>query len=280
MPAPLRAELGAIVRMVDPRATIVTLSPDAGPAPRADAVLAITATDFPRHPDLMAPDYNADNFGGRLASTVVAIGVRPGNPLNIRGWGDLLNPRARVALADPLGRDGDRLAVLSAVIAIVAARKHNAPAKDYVRRLLSRADVARDDGDAVDRFASGEANVVVTTENRLIAARDRGVALQIIHPPSPMPIAVAAGVARSSAHPVAAQALIDRLHDPGPQKALARAGMRPVLVGYAPPDRFSPLGRGHTPAILGKPALVDRSYFGPRGVVAQALALARARPEH
>ena len=111
--------------------------------------------------------------------------MRPGNPLNIRGWRDLLKPQARVALADPLGRDGDRLDVLSAVIAIVAARQHNAPAKDYVRRLLSRADVSRDDGDAVDRFSSGDANVVVTTENRLIAARDRGVALQIVHPPTP-----------------------------------------------------------------------------------------------
>src|SRR5262249_54542018 len=156
------AELGAAVRAVDSPARIVTLSPDSGPAPRADAVLAITATDFPRHPDLMAPGYNADNFGGRLASTVVAIGVKPGNPLSIRGGGDLLRPGARVALAAPLGPDGDRLAVLSAIVSIVAAQKHNAPAKNYVRQLLAAADVARDDTAAVARFADGRANVVVT----------------------------------------------------------------------------------------------------------------------
>ena len=148
-----------------------------------------------------------------------------------------------------------------------------------MRRLLASATVVPDEAAAVTQFAAGRADVVVSTESRLLVARDRGVALRIVYPPTPMPIVIAAGVAADAQRPRAAQALVDALHAPGPQKALARAGLRPVLVGYAPPDRFPALARGHTPAILGKAALVDSSYFGPTGVAAQAQAL-RSRTRH
>ncbi len=270
--APLRGALAPIVRSADPRARIVTLSPDRPPPPRADVVLAIIATDFPTHLSLMASGFNSDSFGGRLGATAVAFGVRPGNPLNLHRWRDLLGPGVRVALADPLGADDNRLEVLSAVTTIVGARHHNAPARDYVGRLLRRAEVAPNEEDAVTLFATGHADVVVSTENHLLDARARGVPLAVVYPPTPMPISIAAGVGADAARPKAAQALVDELHQPGPQKALARVGLRPVLVGYAPPDRFPVLPPGHTPAILGKAALVDRAYFGPDGVVAQATA--------
>jgi ABC-type sulfate transport system substrate-binding protein len=267
VPAPLRGELAAIVHSIDARATVVALSAQPGPAPATDVVLAIAATDFVAHPGLMAPGFHDDSFLGKFASSVVAFGVAPGNPHGIHDWGDLMRPGVRAAITDPDGADGGRLEVLSAATAIVVRRHHNRFARDYVRRLLTRAAVAPTEAAAVTRFATGGADAVVTTEDRLLAARDRGVALDIVYPPTPVPVVVAIGVGSRSAHPKAAQALVDALRQPGPQKALARDGLRPVLVGYAPPDRFPALSATHTPAILGTPALVARSYFGPKGVV-------------
>ena len=268
--APLRADLAPIIRQTDPAVRIVTLAPDAAPPPRTDVVLAITATDFPGQLPLMAPGFNKDSFGGRLGSTVVAFGVPPGNPLRLRRWRDLLSPGVRVAIADPLGPTDNRLEVLAAVTTIVGARHHNAPARDYIGRLFTRAAVAPTEKDALNLFATGHANAVVSTENHLLEAKADGVPLKIIYPPTPMPISIAAGVGSSAARPKAAQGLVDALHEPGPQKALARAGLRPVLVSYAPPDRFPVLAPGHTPAILGEANLVTRAYFGPKGVVALA----------
>jgi ABC-type Fe3+ transport system substrate-binding protein len=270
--APLRSDLAPIVRQADPAVRIVTLPPNAPPPRRTDVVLAITATDFPSHMPLMAPDFNDDSFAGRLGATAVAFGVAPGNPLDVHRWRDLLNPGVRVAIADPLAPQDNRLEVLAAATTIVGARHHNAPAREFVARLFRRAEVAPTETAALNLFATGDADVVVSTESHLLEAQAGGVALTVVYPPTPMPITIAAGVGIDAARPKAAQGLVDALHMPGPQKALARAGLRPVLVSYAPPDRFPVLPPGHTPAILGKSDLVTRAYFGPDGVVAQATA--------
>ncbi len=270
VPAPMRGELAAIVRSVDPRARVATISPRPGTPPRSDVVIAIAATDFVAHPRLIRAGFAADSYLGRLASSIVAFGVAPGNPHRVRTWGDLLSPSVRMVVTDPMGDDGGRLEVLSAATAIFTARHRNRFAQDYVRRLLTKADLVPTENGAVARFASGQADVVVTTEDRLLAARDRGVPVKLVYPPVATPVVLEIGVAAHARHPVAGQALVDALRAPGAQRALARAGLRPVLDGFASPDRFRAFDSASDPSIMGDRQLVARSYFGRNGVVRDA----------
>jgi ABC-type sulfate transport system substrate-binding protein len=50
---------------------------------------------------LVAADWNATSTKGIVSLSIVVIGVRPGNPKNIKGWADLVKPGVDVLTPNP-----------------------------------------------------------------------------------------------------------------------------------------------------------------------------------
>jgi len=233
---------------------------------------------------LVADDWQDNEHAGIVADSVVAIVTRPGNPLDIKGWDDIIKPGVDIVTPNPGSSGGARWNVLAAWGHAMAVSGGDEKAgKEYLTKFFNNAVALPGSArDALTSFTSGVGDVLISYENEAILARQNGEELDYFVPPETLLIETPAAVTLDA--PEVATEWLDFLYTDEAQAAFLKYGYRPVIDGVTgevegandPADPFP------TPTELftvgddfggwpdaSKKFFADGEDGGPLGIVAQ-----------
>jgi sulfate transport system substrate-binding protein len=224
---------------------------------------------------LVPKNWAANSHKGIVSDSVVVFVVRDGNPKNIRGWGDLVKPGVQVISPNPFTSGGARWNVMAAYGAQRRAGKTDKQAIAYLYKLFKHIPVQPDSARAaLQIFAQGKGDVLITYENEAIYAEKKGVHTQYKTPKAKLLIETPVALTKAGLQKPAAKAFYKYLWSSTAQKAFAAQGFRPVVKSVAKGYKFyKPAGLFTiTSSKLGLNGWrnVNRRFFHPqKGVVAK-----------
>ncbi|MCI1748260.1 MAG: sulfate ABC transporter substrate-binding protein [Acidipropionibacterium sp.] len=124
---------------------------------------------------LVASDWDSGPHKGIISTTTVAIAVRPGNPLGIKGWDDLIKPGVKIVTPNPSSSGSARWNILA-----VWGHGRYLPggseqkADDFLLKVLKNTVALPGSGrDATTAFNGGTGDVLLSYENEAIFARQK-----------------------------------------------------------------------------------------------------------
>jgi sulfate/thiosulfate transport system substrate-binding protein len=241
---------------------------------------------------LITHDWTKDTGGGIVATTPVALDVRPGNPKHITNWNDLTKPGLKILTPDPSQSGGAKWNI---VAAYGAAQRGKVPgytansqssAQSLLTGIFKNVTVMdKSANDSLKNFQSGNGDVAISYENQILLSKAGGTNDQLVVPPSTVlvqnPTVVVDKNAQKHCVLPIANAFVNWLHGPEAQEIFAKTGyFRPVdptqaqkgstKLGQAPlTDVFT------TDQIEGWNQLINNTVFGPDGAFTQALKAAK-----
>jgi sulfate/thiosulfate transport system substrate-binding protein len=224
---------------------------------------------------LVPKNWAANSHKGIVSDSVVVFVVRDGNPKNIRGWGDLVKPGVQVISPNPFTSGGARWNVMAAYGAQRRAGKTDKQAIAYLYKLFKHIPVQPDSARAaLQIFAQGKGDVLITYENEAIYAEKKGIHTQYKTPKATLLIETPVALTKAGLQKPAAKAFYKYLWSSTAQKAFAAQGFRPVVKSVAKGYKFyNPAGLFTiTSSKLGLNGWrnVNRRFFHPqKGVVAK-----------
>jgi sulfate/thiosulfate transport system substrate-binding protein len=231
--------------------------------------------------ELIPADYQDDEYGGSPQESVVVIATRPGNPLNIKDWDDILTKDIEIINANPFTSGGARWNVMAVYGQVIQAGGTEEEGLEAVRALLERVPTypasARD---ALNEFLGGKGDVALQYENEAIQAQLAGEDIDYVIPDSTIKIHTLAAVGTDAENPEGAKAFYDWLHTDEAQRIWAENGYRPVVESIAkefkdkfptPPDLFTIEDLGGWDKVMteffdpdnGKIAAIQKDLGGP-----------------
>jgi sulfate/thiosulfate transport system substrate-binding protein len=219
--------------------------------------------------NIVAADWNTDQYKGVITKSVVVIGVRKGNPKGIKTWTDLTKPGVQVITANPFTSGGARWNVMAAYGAVSSKGADKQAGIDYLHALFKNVPVQDDSArKALQTFTGGKGDAFLSYENEAIFAQANGQAVDYVVPDSTILIENPAAVTSTSKHPKEAKEFLDFLHTAAAQQIFADAGYRPVLAGIAD-GKFPTPANLFTIADLGGWTLVTKDFFDTKtGIMA------------
>jgi sulfate/thiosulfate-binding protein len=207
----------------------------------ADVAVLAMATDIEKIQKAGLINENwADNpYKGMITDSVVVLGTRDGNPLDIKGWDDLANKGVKVLYPNPKTSGGAQWDINAIYGAGLKKAERETGAKDaefakqYLKSIHYNVESLDKSGRAsMAAFEYGVGDVIVTYENELRARIRQGVPYTIVIPEDTILIENPAAVVHKNAkkHGVeeAAQAFVDYLVSEEAQEIFAEFGFRPV----------------------------------------------------
>jgi sulfate transport system substrate-binding protein len=212
---------------------------------------------------LISKNWTKSRQGGIAANSVVAFVVRPGNPLHIHSWKDLVKPGVKVVTPDPFPSGGAKWNVLAAYGQARKAGMNDKQAVQWVTKLFKNV-VAQPTSSsaAASAFFAGEGDVLITYESEAYAAFAAGKPGKLVVPKPTMLIQLPMVATKSA--PAAATAFIKYVHAPKQQKIFAENGYRPVIKSVLKsPDMASWKKKYNTGATFN---INDRLFGGWRKV--------------
>ena len=224
---------------------------------------------------LVPKNWAANSHRGIVSDSVVVFVVRDGNPKHIRGWGDLVKPGVQVISPNPFTSGGARWNVMAAYGAQRRAGKTDKQAVAYLYKLFKHIPVQPDSARAaLQIFAQGKGDVLLTYENEAIYAEKKGVHTQYKTPRATMLIETPVALTKSGLKKPAAKAFYKYLWSSTAQRAFAAQGYRPTVKGaakgykfYKPPGLFTISSKALG---LNGWTKVNRRFFHPQnGIVAK-----------
>ncbi|MHB8761126.1 MAG: sulfate ABC transporter substrate-binding protein [Coriobacteriia bacterium] len=217
-------------------------------------------------------------FGGTGVPTtsLIVIGVRPGNPKSIDRWADVSQRGIWVVTPNPKTSGGAQWNLLAAwgSVTVVEGGSED-EAYEQVRSLYASTLVLdKNARDASNTFLlKGIGDVAVLWESDALIAQSEGAELEVVVPRDTIlaetAVAVVDSNAKKSGNEDVAKEFVAFLFTPESQRAFAEAGMRPVdqkvLAEY---EQTYPLpeGRLFTIADLGGWSRVTPEFFGEGGI--------------
>lgn len=232
---------------------------------------------------LVSPDWKKASHGAMVTRSIVVIGVRQGNPKNIRDWKDLARPGINVltpnvrtsggamwnvmAIYGAATRGQDRTSQTSqdAAVALIGSILGNVKIMDRGAR------------ESLLTFERGVGDAIITYENEILLGRLEGKAYDYIVPASTVlienPLTLVSSSVDRHNNRAAAQAFIDFLFTPEAQHAFAKYGLRPAVasVAQATQEQFAPVDDLFTITDLGGWATVQKLLFDQGGVYDRAV---------
>jgi sulfate/thiosulfate-binding protein len=225
---------------------------------------------------LVPKNWNAANkYKGIVSDSVVVFVVRDGNPKHIRNWGDLVKPGIQVITPNPFTSGGARWNVMAAYGAQREAGKTDKQAIAYLKKFFQHVPVQPDSArQALQVFAQGKGDVLITYENDAIYAEKKGVHTQYKTPKNTLLIETPVALTKTGLKKPQAKAFYKYLWSSTAQKAFADQGYRPVLKSVAKNYKFyKPAGLFtiNTPKLgLNGWTKVNTRFFHPtKGIVAK-----------
>ena len=177
---------------------------------------------------LVAADWNTGPNKGIVSNSVVVIAVRPGNPLGIKGWDDIVKPGVKIVTPNPSSSGAARWNILAAWAHITGKGGTDAEAETYLTKFFENTVALPGSGrDATTAFTGGTGDVFITYENEAILARQKqGDVFDYIVPDDTLLIENP-GAVLINANPKAKLWLDYVLSDAG-QEIFAETGFRPL----------------------------------------------------
>lgn len=228
---------------------------------------------------LITHDWKNRPWQGFITRSVVAIGLRPGNPKNIRGWEDLTRSDVEVLYPNPKTSGGAMWCVNAIYGAGLKISEKNtgradpAYARDLLKRIQGRVKVMDKSGrQSVTTYERGIGDAILTYENEILLRRKQGRDFPFLIPESTIlienPVAVVDRFAEKHGVRQVAEAFVEFLHSDVAQRAYARYGFRPAnpqiqeefADQYPTPSMLFDVG------FLGGWTEVRPSLYGPEGV--------------
>ena len=210
---------------------------------------------------------------GMVTDSVVAIVVRPGNPLNIKGWNDLTKSGVQVVTPDPISSGSARWNLLAAYESQILQKAKPAAATRWINNLIGNTISEPTSGSkALTAFLAGTGNVLLTYEADAAAAIAAGKAIQMIIPAQNLLIENPAALTTSGASNKAATAFYKYIFSTVGQSIWASNRFRPTLPSLAAQvkkDFVQPTALT-TIAKLGGWTSVTTKFFGSTGIITQA----------
>ncbi len=235
---------------------------------------------------LISHDWRMGPQKGMTSASVVAFGVRKGNPKGIKVWEDLARPGVEVLYPNPKTSGGamwDVIAIYGAGLKIAdqhagegkkpSAESAEAFAVGLLKRIQKNVKVMDKSGrESVTTFERGVGDVIVTYENELIPRIKNNRPYEIIIPNETVwienPVSVIdRHVDRHRVRDVA-EAFVSFLQGKEAQAALAELGFRPIGPAASNASAGPSLPRPvqlFTVADLGGWEKVSAKLFGPHG---------------
>lgn len=239
---------------------------------------------------LVTYDWKQGAQKGIVTTSIVALGVRKGNPKAIQGWEDLTKPGVEVLYPSPKTSGGamwDVIAIYGAGLnhgtqqglAGAAVDQH---AADLVRRVQRSVKVMDKSGrESVTTFERGVGDVIVTYENELLPRIKQGRPYELIFPAETVvvenPIAVIDRNADRHHVRDLADAFVTFLNGEEAQQAFVEFGFRPTneAVAKASASVFVHPPHVFTIEALGGWDRVFSALFSPQGAWTKAVEEAR-----
>jgi len=188
---------------------------------------------------LVPKNWDANAYKGIVSKSVVVFVVRDGNPKHIKGWGDLVKPGIQVITPNPFTSGGARWNVMAAYGAQRKAGKTDKQAIAYLKKFFQHVPVQPDSARAaLQVFAQGKGDVLITYENEAIYAEKKGVHTEYKTPKSTLLIETPVALTKTGLQKPAAKAFYKYLWSATAQKAFAAQGFRPVLPSVAKHYKF------------------------------------------
>jgi sulfate/thiosulfate transport system substrate-binding protein len=183
---------------------------------------------------LVPKNWKANPHKGIVNDSVVVFVVRDGNPKHVKRWQDLIKPGVSVITPNPFTSGGARWNVMAAYGALRRQGKSDKQAIQYLSKLFHHVPVQPDSARvALQVFAQGQGDVLLTYENDAIYAEKKGVHTQYQIPKSTLLIETPAALTKAGVKKPAAKAFYKYLWSATAQKAFADQGYRPVLKSVA-----------------------------------------------
>jgi sulfate/thiosulfate-binding protein len=243
---------------------------------KADVVGFSLEPDMTRLVDagLVAENWAQTPTKGLVSRSVVSLIVRKGNPKNIRGWDDLVKPGVKVLTPNPFTSGAAKWNIMAAYGAKSGGGEDPQAGLDYLRELITKHVQVQDKSgrEALQNFASGTGDVLVSYENEALTAQRKGQKVDYVVPDQTILIENPIAVVSKSAHPTQAKAFVGFALSAPAQRVFASWGYRPVNpeVAQATAAKF-PTPKGlFTIRDLGGWSKVNDEFFDPdKGSVAK-----------
>jgi sulfate/thiosulfate transport system substrate-binding protein len=187
--------------------------------------------------DLVAPDWNQDEYDGFVTNSVVAFAVRKGNPKGIDSWDDLVTGDVEVITPNPFTSGGARWNVMAAYGSQIVQGKSEEEALDFVKKVFENTPVQdKSAREALQTFVGGKGDVLIAYENEAITAQQKGEDVDYVVPDQT--ILIENPVAVTTDADAKATAFRDFLFTEEAQGIYQDKGYRPVLKSVLDKQRF------------------------------------------
>jgi sulfate transport system substrate-binding protein len=229
-------------------------------------------------PQFIDASWNRGPTEGIGTTSVVAIVVRPGNPLHITGWDDLIKPGVKIVTPDPATSGSARWNILAAYTHKLQTGGTDADARAFLAGFFKNVVSKPVSGaDATTAFLQGTGNVLISYENEAIAAKQAGKQLDYVVPTDTFKIENPVAVTKNAS--AAAKRFLSYVHSDAGQRVFAAEGFRPlnpadvparVQGANDPADPFPAVAKLETIEDLGGWPRVNAEFFDPdNGIVSQ-----------
>jgi sulfate/thiosulfate transport system substrate-binding protein len=233
----------------------------------ADVVAFSLAPDVSKLVDagLVASDWDQDQYKGIVTDSVVALVVRKGNPKHIEDWSDLLRPGIQVVTPNPFTSGSAKWNIMAAYGAQIESGKSPAQALDYLKTLFTKHVAVQDKSgrDALNTFAGGKGDVLISYENEAIGAQQKGIKVDYVIPKDTILIENPIAVISKSKHPAQAKAFVKYARSPTAQRIFGKLGYRPIVPAIAKEFSFPKPAGLFTIEKFGGWSKVNKEFFDP-----------------
>jgi sulfate/thiosulfate transport system substrate-binding protein len=237
----------------------------------ADVVEFALESDVTRLVDagLVDSTWNQNQYKGIVTDSVVSFVVRKGNPKDIHGWDDLVQPGVEVITPNPFTSGGARWNIMAAYGAQMKQGKSKEEAIAYLNELFQH--VAVQDAsarDALQTFTGGKGDVLISYENEAITAQQKGEDVDYVIPDQT--ILIENPVAVTTDAPETANEFVKFLYSDEAQKIFGEKGYRPVVKSVAEQFDYATPPTLFTIQDFGGWGTVKDEFFDPEnGIVAK-----------
>jgi sulfate transport system substrate-binding protein len=178
--------------------------------------------------EIVAKDWDQNQYKGIATNSVVVLVVRKGNPEGIKSFDDLQSKDVEIVTPNPFSSGSARWNIMAVYGNATEAGKSPEQALAEVKTVLEKT-VAQPGSarDALATFTQGEGDVLLSYENEAIKAVDEGEDVEYIVPSATLQIETPIAVTKDAPEPAAEDFLKFLWSDQG-QEIWAENGYRPV----------------------------------------------------
>ncbi len=195
----------------------------------ADYVHLSVATDVARLVDagLVDEAWDEGENKGIVSTSIVVLGVREGNPLDIQGWDDLVKPGVGIVTANPASSGAARWNALAAWGHVTENGGTEEEATEFVDQIFANVVSLTNSGrDATTSFLQGNGDVLLAYENEAILANQQGQGFDYVIPETTVLIENPGAILEDASEP--SQAWLDFVLSDEGQRQFALTGFRPL----------------------------------------------------